>query len=486
MYLLCKLLYVTVFALLSAAPPYLPLFYHDALGFSSNQIGLVLAIAPFIQSAACPFWTWLVDRKPRWHGLTMTGTSLAGGVAIMGIMMMGRIVASPAYQIDITTLVLLTSMFALTFAFFTLPNISLVDSAVMKILGPNKILYGQQRLWGSVSCGLTILVVGQLISMTGDLDMLFYVFGGSTLLFAFFALFVRVDASEPTLSAKEQAALMTSVADTPFYQSTAMGGGEKLDEEAALMDVPLFKAATVHSFRDEVTDALDNIGHNMDLGLTISKISTVDQSMAHILDGDSEPMNLSILLSVRVLTFLTSTLMLGIALSMIVNFLFLFQGTDLKIPASWIGWNGPTGGITELLAFCFAKQLTEKYGVTKLIIFAHVATAIRCIGYTLLTPASLTTNILALVLQTLHGVGFGLFWATAVSEIDSFFPPAQRSMAQGILGGLHAGLGTGLGALIGGFLYDAYGATGLFNSGAFLCVVSIIIFSIGRLPKYAA
>lgn len=153
MYLICKLLYIAIFAVLSAAPPYLPLYYHDVLGFSSDQIGFVLAIAPFIQSVACPLWTYTVDKKPKLHGTTMAITSLLGGSAVMAIMFVGHSVSSEVVvptgftsilklELSNKTLVLMTSTLALAFAFFTLPNLSLVDSAVMKILGPNKILYG--------------------------------------------------------------------------------------------------------------------------------------------------------------------------------------------------------------------------------------------------------------------------------------------------------------------------------------------------------
>ena len=159
MYTLCKLLYITVFALLSAVPPYLQIYYHDVLYFSSNQIGCVLAIAPFIQSLACPIWTYLVDKRPKLHANTMAFTSLMGGLAILGIMVLGHhqqqkdpvdSLASvfPFHNNDehktaTHQTVILTSLCALMFAFFTLPNVSLVDSAVMKMLGPNKILYGK-------------------------------------------------------------------------------------------------------------------------------------------------------------------------------------------------------------------------------------------------------------------------------------------------------------------------------------------------------
>lgn len=144
MYLLCKLLYTTAFALLSAAPPYLQLYYHDVLRFSSDQIGFVLAIAPFIQSLACPLWTYLVDKKPRFHGAVMALTSLVGGVAVMGIMGVGHtLTTTTTAPLGGHAVISITCTLALFFAFFTLPNVSLVDSAVMKILGPNKILYGK-------------------------------------------------------------------------------------------------------------------------------------------------------------------------------------------------------------------------------------------------------------------------------------------------------------------------------------------------------
>lgn len=48
-------------------------------------------------------------------------------------------------------------------------------------------------------------------------------------------------------------------------------------------------------------------------------------------------------------------------------------------------------------------QLTEIFGVTNMIIIAHVATIVRCLIYTILTPDSFLTNVSALSLQTLHG-----------------------------------------------------------------------------------
>ncbi|KAG2223767.1 hypothetical protein INT45_003491 [Circinella minor] len=637
MYTLCKFLYITVFALLSAAQPYLQLYYHDALGFSSNQIGLVLAIAPFIQSFACPLWTGLVDKRPNLHGVVMAMTSFIGGVAVIGVMLLGHIVSSTLNQknsindidfdikailslrspiflkeaenyyyyhyqqhgnnnnnseyiilkeelqeqsLDNATVVWITSALALIFAFFTLPNVSLVDSAVMKILGPNKILYGEQRLWGSVSTGLTILIVGVLMDISGNVDVIFWVFGVSTISFITCALMTNVtnnnseifgglgqedhenmpgfcpstlinddhmraiegcDPKQTLLvnnnnynqyQEKEKALQFNnknyqSISlfnnnnnSRPNYPSNAIdindnNGVSQITHEITtptILNLSKTKSrrsilSTAHTLRDEADEQLEDTD-SMDINLAIPRKASLEDSMDALVfetnnnsNGESssggsnivvhtseevhdESLSHLLFKSPRVLCFLITTLLFGIVLSMIVNFLFLFLNHDLHTPTSWIGWTGPLGGITELLCFCFSKQMTECLGTTGLIIVSHAAIIVRCLAYTILSPDTLTTNISALLLQTLHGIGFGIFWGTAVKEMDALFPSRQRAMAQGILGALHTGLGTGGGALIGGYLYQYFGAIWLFRSAAALACASILIFGFGRLKRF--
>jgi hypothetical protein len=199
---------------------------------------------------------------------------------------------------------------------------------------------------------------------------MFYVSGVSTLVFVILSFLVHFDTNEGEEDKLQQERLLSNhYNNQPNTLSSTTSTGEKKhrygkyqslapDEETAAYSSHLYKASTTHSIatsvREEADEALESVG-GVDLGLAISRIPSVDQSMAHILEDDVP--SLSIFGSVRVITFLITTLMLGISLSMIVYFLFLFQGRDLHMPASWIGWNGPTGGITELLTFCFAKQV---------------------------------------------------------------------------------------------------------------------------------
>lgn len=446
MYTLCKLLYITVFALLSAVPPYLQIYYHDVLYFSSNQIGCVLAIAPFIQSLACPIWTYLVDKRPKLHGSIMAFTSLMGGLAILGIMILGHqqqqedTTKDPSTPLFLSLIlnnnneqhsppppatqqtVILTSLCALMFAFFTLPNVSLVDSAVMKILGSNKILYGkyyykftisytslthhlgEQRLWGSVSAGFTILVVGELINLTNNLDAIFWVFGASTLAFIVISLSAnnvisssvykdddyKATECSKLLATNESRQQLNNEEDYEKegsargrYQSTMMHDERGLYRPTSCNSTVL---SIAHDLREEADELLDtNVSPTtaplQTAGLAISRVSSLEHSMLggrELIDATSSaslssttaaatPMSSSnshyqarFFTSPRVACFLITTLLFGVVLSMVVNFLFLFLSNDLHTPASWIGWTGPLQALTELLCFCFSKQVRRE------------------------------------------------------------------------------------------------------------------------------
>lgn len=246
---------------------------------------------------------------------------------------------------------------------------------------------GEQRLWGSVSAGLTILLVGQLLSMTGNFDMLFYVFGTATVFFMIFSCFAKVNeqdvqyilvpetSHEPSLehvlshhtaTGRKLVPVTTDTSEkllnarVPVNTYNSISSDSNNNSNSHYVD--LFKTtsiASAHTIREEADETLDAIGH-LDLGLSISRIASIDQSMAAGLQDISTegiPTAKNVIKSVRVLSFLVATLLFGFVLSVIVNFLFLFLSRDLHMPANWIGWTGPTTGITELLCFCFSKQV---------------------------------------------------------------------------------------------------------------------------------
>eukprot|EP01034_Spumella_vulgaris_P045174 gene45174-56252_t len=60
--------------------------------------------------------------------------------------------------------------------------------------------------------------------------------------------------------------------------------------------------------------------------------------------------------------------------------------------------------------------------------------------------------------EILHGLTFATTWNVSCTYASEISPPGCHSTMQSLLEGLHWGIGSGLGALIGGFLYDSFGA----------------------------
>lgn len=137
-FIIPKLLYVFLYSLYGSALAYISLFYREALFLDSQQIGILLAIAPFVQIVACPMWTSLVDRYSQLHGPIMGILASIGGSSVLVLNYLPIWV-----DVQDSSLVMrITCLCAFLFAFFGSPVCALVDSVVLKILRDQKILYG--------------------------------------------------------------------------------------------------------------------------------------------------------------------------------------------------------------------------------------------------------------------------------------------------------------------------------------------------------
>ena len=224
------------------------------------------------------------------------------------------------------------------------------------------------------------MIVGILISATNNLDSLFWVFAASTVCFMVCASFVNVQQPTNAFSSvprdeEESSRLVPPNSDTTYYvdlrkelsQQDVETDEEDNEDGASYLTAPhynqrLLKLTTTTSMartlREEANDALDSIS-GVNLGLAVSRVMSVEHSMTGILEDSAsvQAPSRSLLKSPRVVTFLITTLLFGLVLSVLINFLFLFFSQSLHMPASWMGWTGPIGAVTELLCFCFSKQV---------------------------------------------------------------------------------------------------------------------------------
>ncbi|CAG8583502.1 13437_t:CDS:2 [Gigaspora rosea] len=391
-YLAPKLLFITLCAGMGSVIPYLPIFYNTSLSLTSTQIGIVFSIAPFISALSCPLWTGLAD-KFQAHRFIIAIIYMLATISVIWQMILPLII--DVNNSNNNGFVLVCVLFAaLWFAFFGVPVNALVDSGVLKILGDKRELYGQQRLWGSVAYGSSTLFIGLLWSAADNINVVFYYFFGSAILFVICTLC------------------------TDFNQFVD-------DSEIVTTHILAFPPTSLNL-------------------PTASFSNNPTSSMKALLTNPS------------VVTLLLVMLLMGTAFAMSNAFLLLFLNQELEASSIVLGLTGPISAIAELLFFFYSKELISQFGLCSLVFLAHIVTIIRCSTYIFLQKSTFS-YMLALLVQLLNGVGFSALWISGVTHIANSAPPNLISFSQGVMTAVYAGFGTGFGSLFGGILYDSAG-----------------------------
>ena len=143
--------YFLFYGAFSVMLPFMAIFY-KAQGLNGGQIGLLAALPPIISFFGAPLWTGAADASHRHKLITLVSML---GVAITTFLIPG--IAS------FGGLLLMISLYA----FLGAPTASLVDSAVLTMLGDYKERYGRVRLWGTVGYGAIAPFAGYLIGRLG-------------------------------------------------------------------------------------------------------------------------------------------------------------------------------------------------------------------------------------------------------------------------------------------------------------------------------
>lgn len=170
-----------------------------------------------------------------------------------------------------------------------------------------------------------------------------------------------------------------------------------------------------------------------------------------------------------VLVFAVIVFLSGMGLGVISAFLFLrlkqLEGSGLVM-----GLSRFITCAAEVPMFHFAGKLQKKYGTWKMLVLTQAAFVLRFTYYSFLT-----NPWAVLPCEVLHGLTYATTWSVSCTFINTISPPQCRSTMQAMLEGLHWGFGGGMGALVGGYLYDHYGAVRLFEVSALLSLFSLTL-----------
>ena len=148
--LLCKVLFFNYFGFLAAFIPFIPLFL-KAAGGTQVQIGIISAVRPFLGFISMPLVGLAADKLNR-HKLFLLVLIACTALLRAGLIWCTSLVA-------VATLILISD-------FSGNPISSILDSTVLDAL-PDPLLYGRQRLWGTLGWGSMAPLAGQAIAAAG-------------------------------------------------------------------------------------------------------------------------------------------------------------------------------------------------------------------------------------------------------------------------------------------------------------------------------
>jgi PPP family 3-phenylpropionic acid transporter len=123
------------------------------------------------------------------------------------------------------------------------------------------------------------------------------------------------------------------------------------------------------------------------------------------------------------------------------------------LPSDVTGLAMTTGVAAEIAVLVLHPRLERRLSPRRLLAVAFAGSALRWL------LVSRTASAPALVaLQLLHGLTFGLFWATAMASLSALVPPRLRATGQALFSAVVFGGANGLAFLVSGSAYDLYGS----------------------------
>lgn len=134
---------------------------------------------------------------------------------------------------------------------------------------------------------------------------------------------------------------------------------------------------------------------------------------------------------------------------------------DLGAPDSVIGLAQLVSSVSEIPVFFLLAKYGHRFREFSLMTIASFMFMIR-----LLLLSSVTGPWAVVGIQAMHSVTFGIFYITALRCMQGLIPDEYRSSGQAMFAMVYTGAAGVIAGLLGGWLYDAYGLTVLFRTGA--------------------
>jgi PPP family 3-phenylpropionic acid transporter len=157
------------------------------------------------------------------------------------------------------------------------------------------------------------------------------------------------------------------------------------------------------------------------------------------------------------MAFITISFVVMIAVTMNGTFLPLYYQA-LHYPLAWVGLNFTVAAGVEIPFFYWSGPLIKRIGAMNTVALGTAAYALKYLIMALAPGA-----LVVIVVQSLDGVAFALFWSASVEVVNQLAPRHQKSSAQTLYGALASNLSGIIATAVGGWILSRFGPQALYS-----------------------
>lgn len=195
------------------------------------------------------------------------------------------------------------------------------------------------------------------------------------------------------------------------------------------------------------------------VGIALATLSVPDS--APVTGDQATPALRHLLLRRDVISFLLACFLMQASHGIYYAF-YSIRLAEIGYSTAAIGGLWALGVIAEVLIFLVMRQLLERFGARRVLIWSMGLAVVRW----LLIGSFVDILALAILAQCLHAATFGTFHAAAIHLVHAAFRGRTQGRGQALYNSVSFGAGGAVGSLIGGLLWAGQGAAVTFGVAA--------------------
>nr|CAB3262514.1 uncharacterized protein LOC100180138 [Phallusia mammillata] len=161
---------------------------------------------------------------------------------------------------------------------------------------------------------------------------------------------------------------------------------------------------------------------------------------------------------IRMVVFLLFMIVLGYVIAVGESYMFWYGEEKFHAGGMIMGASVITAALIDVIMYLLSGRIIKRCGPSWVIIAGVFLLGLRLICY---TTATLAWHLVAS--ETFRGLSWAITWIACCHYIADITPPELRATMLGAVNAVLFGLGYGCGALLGGVMYESWGAENMFR-----------------------